>query len=156
MPRMQKAGVMAERKDPGALRPQAVAGQRGLLVRQILLAAMLTYCSAAQSETVSFAAEVQPILTQYCVMCHVPGAAQGGHALYPDAWKSMVNVPSTQSPLLLVKPGDPAASYSFLKVTGEHLAAGGSGEIMPFPHAPLAQDEINTFRQWIEQGAEQN
>jgi len=126
------------------------------LKTHLLPALTLLFALPAAAGTVSFAEDVQPILTQHCVMCHLPGAAQGEHSLYPDSWTSMVNVPSVQSTLLLVEPGKPEASYSYLKMTGEHLAAGGSGEIMPFPHGPVGADEINTFRLWIEQGAERN
>ena len=104
----------------------------------------------------SFADDVQPILTRHCVMCHLPGAAQGDHSLYPDAWTSMVNAPSAQTPLMLVEPGKPGESYTYLKLTGDHLAAGGSGETMPFPNGPLPAEETRVFRLWIEQGAERN
>lgn len=115
--------------------------------------ALLLFVSPVKAGKVRFEQDIQPILTQHCVMCHLPGAAQGGHSLYPDARKSMVNVPSAQSPLLLVKPGDPQASYSYLKLTGEHLAAGGSGEKMPFPDGTLAAEQIDLVRRWIEEGA---
>jgi mono/diheme cytochrome c family protein len=126
------------------------------LTSPLLAAVTLLLAAPATAAPISFAEEVQPILTQHCVMCHLPGAAQGEHSLYPDAWASMVNVPSAQSKLLLVEPGKPEASYSYLKLTGEHLAAGGSGEIMPFPNGPLAPEETERFRLWIEQGAEKN
>lgn len=136
-----------------------VKAERALSVRRVgrALAAVILLCStAAVAEPVSFAADVEPILTQQCVMCHLPGAAQGGHSLYPDAWASMVGVPSGQSPLRLVEPGKPSQSYSYLKLTGDHLDAGGSGEIMPFPNGPLTPEEIRVIRLWIEQGAENN
>jgi len=126
------------------------------LTSPLLVAVMLLLAAPATAEPISFARDLQPILTQHCVMCHLPGAAQGEHSLYPDAWASMVNVPSAQSTLMLVEPGKPEASYSYLKLTGDHLEAGGSGEIMPFPNGPLATDEIDRFRLWIEQGAENN
>ena len=108
------------------------------------------------AEPVGFAKDVQPILMKYCVACHVQGGAQGDLALYPDAWRSMVGVESRQSPLVLVDPGKPEASYLYLKLTGEHLAAQGTGERMPSPQAPLAPAEIEVIRQWIEQGAGKN
>ena len=123
---------------------------------RLLPAIGLLYPIATAAGPVSFATDVEPILERYCVMCHLPGAAQGGHSLYPDAWASMVEVPSAQSPLRLVEPGRPASSYSYLKLTGEHLSAGGTGEIMPFPNGPLTAEEIEVFRLWIEQGAERN
>jgi len=123
-------------------------------MRHTLFAIALLPCPLAFGEqAVSFAGDVQPILTQHCVVCHVPGDAQGDHVLYPDAWKNIVNVPSAQSPLLLVAPGEPEASYFFLKLTGEHLKVGGNGEIMPFPNGPLAAEDIALIRRWIEQGA---
>ena len=111
-------------------------------------------CPAAlHAESAGFAEGVQPILMKYCVVCHVQGGAQGGLALYPDAWASTVGVRSAQSPLLLVDPGKPDASYLYLKLTGKHLAAEGAGELMPSPQAPLATAEIELIRRWIEQGA---
>ena len=76
---MRKAGVRA---DPGT----AVRS-----LELLLLAIVLLTPAVAVSESVSFAADVEPILTQHCVMCHLPGAAQGDHSLYPDAWASMVD-----------------------------------------------------------------
>jgi len=145
MPRTGKAEAMPER--------EASKGS----VRIVSLAAVLLPClPAVAAEPVSFEKDVQPLLTRHCVVCHLPGDAQGDHVLYPDARKNIVNVPSVQSPLLLVEPGEPEKSYFFLKLTGEHLEAGGSGEIMPFPHGPLAPEEISAVRQWIEQGAGNN
>lgn len=125
-------------------------------LQPFLLASVLLPAAAPASEPVSFASDVQPILTQHCVMCHLPGAAQGDHSLYPDAWASMVNVPSVQSALKLVEPGSPETSYSYLKLTGKHREAGGSGEVMPFPNGPLSADVTDIFRLWIEQGAKRN
>jgi hypothetical protein len=139
-----KAGAMADRK----------------VARQAVLAAafacVLLLATDLPAEAVSFEKDVQPILTNQCVVCHLPGDEQGDHSLYPDAWKNTVNVPSVQSALLLVEPGNPDASYFYLKLTGQHLAAGGSGEIMPFPHGPLSSAEIDVVRRWIEQGALRN
>lgn len=129
---------------------------RAWAVRSTLFAIALPFATLLLAGAVSFEKDVQPILTKHCVVCHLPGGAQGDHSLYPDAWKNTVNVPSVQSPLLLVEPGKPDASYFFLKLTGKHLAAGGSGEIMPFPHGPLDPAEIDAVRGWIEQGALRN
>ena len=97
-----------------------------------------------------------PILNPYCVMCPLPGADQGGLSLYPDAWSEMVDVPSRQSPLLLVKPGLPDESYLYIKLIDSGLSAGGSGLIMPVQQPPLSTGQIETIRSWIEQGAENN
>jgi len=120
------------------------------------VACALSCATPVYAEEVSFSRDVRPVLMQHCVMCHLPEAAQGGHALYPDAWAQMVNVPSTQSPLLLVAPGDPDASYTYLKLIDRHRSAGGSGEIMPSPNGPLSAEAIEDIRAWIEQGAPNN
>jgi len=119
-------------------------------------AAALILPATVNAEPVGFAKDVQPILTKHCVVCHVQGAAQGDLALYPDAWGAVVEVKSRQSPLLLVEPGRPEASYFYLKLTGEHLAAQGTGEQMPSPQSPLAPAGIDIIRQWIAEGAEQD
>ena len=87
-------------------------------MRALILLMSLQAVSAFASP-VSFKNEVQPVLTKYCVMCHIPGAAQADLVLYPDAWIKMVNAPSTQSPLALIEPGSPEKSYFYLKLINE-------------------------------------
>jgi hypothetical protein len=109
--------------------------------------------TVVSADTVSFRADVLPLLTTRCVMCHVEGAEQGNLSLYPDAWAQLVGVPSTESPLKRVEPGAPDRSYLYLKVLGTHLDAGGSGLRMPFQQDPLSPAELELLRKWIEQGA---
>jgi hypothetical protein len=109
-----------------------------------------------QAENISFESDVMPILNSYCVMCHLPGAEQGGLGLYPDAWSRVVGVPSLQSPLPLVHPGSPDNSYLYIKLIDSGESVGGSGRLMPIQQAPLDPDQIETIRLWIEQGAQQN
>ena len=105
---------------------------------------------------VSFEGDVLPILNNYCVMCHLPGAEQGELSLYPDAWSRLVGNPSVQSSLLRVDPGFPDSSYLYLKLIGTGESVGGSGLQMPFQQPSLDPDQIETIRLWIEQGAKQN
>jgi hypothetical protein len=120
-----------------------------------MLAPFLASC-VTSAETVSFDEDVLPILNQYCVMCHLPGAEQADLRLYPDAWAALVGTPSTQSELALVEPGVPDQSYLFLKLTDEQETAGGSGLQMPFQQGPLDPAQIDVIRLWIEQGANRN
>jgi hypothetical protein len=105
---------------------------------------------------ISFSAQVEPILTQRCVMCHLAGAAQAGLALYPEPWAALVGVTSTESLLKLVEPGSPEKSYLYAKLLGRQQEVGGSGAPMPFQQDPLEPGELATIRQWIEQGAASN
>ena len=109
-----------------------------------------------QAENISFERAVSPILNSHCVMCHLPGAEQGGLGLYPDAWSLLVNVPSKQSTLLQVKPGSPDESYFYIKLIDSGKSVGGSGQLMPVQQQPLDPEQIELIRLWIEQGAERN
>lgn len=117
---------------------------------------LATIAGTTQADNVSFKADVAPILTSYCVMCHLPGAEQGGLSLYPDAWALLVNVPSKQSPLLQVEPGSPEKSYLYVKLIDTGESVGGSGQVMPVQQPPLEQEQIELIRLWIEQGALNN
>ena len=125
------------------------------MIRKLLPALLLASCSS-NAETVSFDQDILPILTQYCVMCHVPGAEQADLVLYPDAWSQLIGVSSTQSSLLRVKPGFPDKSYLYLKLIGTQETEDGSGLQMPFQQNPLDPAQIEAIRLWIEQGAKQN
>jgi hypothetical protein len=117
---------------------------------------LLALVGTAHAGDVSFEKEVMPILNNYCVMCHLPGGAQGGLSLYPDAWSEMVGVPSKQSPLLQVEPGSPDKSYLYIKLIDSGESVGGSGQLMPIQQPPLDPKQIETIRLWIEQGAQNN
>ncbi len=127
------------------------------LVPLVLVALVLVaLISTARAGSISFEKDVLPILNSYCVMCHLPGGEQGGLSLYPDAWSELVGIPSKQSPLLQVEPGSPDKSYLYIKLIESGESVGGSGLLMPVQQPPLVQDQIETIRLWIEQGAQQN
>jgi hypothetical protein len=123
---------------------------------RLILLALTVLAGSVRADDVSFKTDVVPILNNYCVMCHLPGADQGGLSLYPDAWPLLVNVPSKQSPLLQVAPGSPDKSYLYVKLIDTGESVGGSGQMMPVQQPPLEQDQIELIRLWIEQGALNN
>ena len=125
------------------------------MIRKLLLALSLTSCSSS-AEIISFSEDVLPILNQYCVMCHLPGAEQAELNLYPDAWSQLVGIPSSQSSLSRVEPGSPDKSYLYMKLIGTQKTEDGSGLQMPFQQNPLDATQIEAIRLWIEQGAKQN
>jgi len=117
---------------------------------------LVAFVGTAHAESVSFEKDVVPILNNYCVMCHLPGGAQGGLSLYPDAWSELVGIPSNQSPLLQVEPGSPDKSYLYIKLIDSGESVGGSGQLMPIQQPPLDPKQIETIRLWIDQGAQNN
>lgn len=117
--------------------------------------AAIALAPSLHAETVSFSSDIVPLLKSRCVMCHMPGAELGELALHPRGGHSnLVGVPSTQSTLMRVEPGQPEASYLYLKLVGNHSEAGGYGERMPFGESPLGDTELELIRRWIESGAE--
>lgn len=108
---------------------------------------------------VSFASEVQPILTEHCASCH----SEGGFAFNVgipmrltegDSWGDTVGQPSVKDPeLTLVVPMDPANSLLYRKVSED---APPVGSTMPLFGERLPPEELGLIRDWIEQGAMDN
>ena len=108
----------------------------------------------AEAGEVSFLRDVVPVFKTSCVMCHLPGTEPGGLALHPKGgYANLVGVKSTQSPLLRVAPGSPEDSYLYRKLIGTQVAAGGTGERMPFGDSSLSNEQIDVIRRWIADGA---
>ncbi|MBI4301219.1 MAG: hypothetical protein HY664_01255 [Chloroflexi bacterium] len=106
---------------------------------------------------VSFVQDIQPIFGSRCVFCHQTGASQAGlNVGLGLAYKSLVKVPSTESRLLRVAPGDPENSYLLHKLLGTHLQVGGQGEQMPLGGPPLPKDDLEKIQKWIQDGAPEN
>jgi hypothetical protein len=86
-------------------------------------------------------ADINPIVTKHCVMCH---SAQGaGRGLRLDSY-ALAIAGSQDGPVLL--PGDPAGSELIRRLKGL------STPRMPFLSYPLADDEIALVVGWVEAG----
>lgn len=109
--------------------------------------------------TVSFSAQVLPILNTNCFRCH----RDGGQAdlagielsLVPeDSYDALVGQPSQLDPSLThVIPGDSEASLLYLMISSETPPIGTR---MPQGEAPLSPTDISLVRDWIDQGALNN
>jgi hypothetical protein len=111
---------------------------------------------------VSFAAEVQPILTENCVSngCHGGSNPKKDLSLEAGAaWADLVDVPAVEcnDGRLRVAPGDPENSYLMHKLLGIQLC---SGVQMPQSGGPgndtLADEDLDRISAWICQGAADN
>jgi hypothetical protein len=128
----------------------------------ILLVTMTS--NAGPVPTVSFRGDIAPLFAKECVQCHMKEGPAAGLVLENRfSYSMIVNVPSTQSPLKRVVPGDPDNSYLLLKMQNRHLEVSGSGSKMPiFPGGYGAgvltakPDEIELIRTWIVAGALDN
>ncbi len=102
----------------------------------------------------TFSAVQSQIFTPSCAFsgCHGGGApAEGLNLSSGTAYANIVNVRSSQRGNLdRIEPGNPDASYLYLKVTGDSSI---SGLRMPRSGQPLSQELIDLLRDWIERGA---
>jgi hypothetical protein len=122
----------------------------------LMLSTVVTIGRADEPAKVSFKNDLQPIFNAQCVFCHVTGAENGGLNLSRSAsYKNLVGVPSTESPLQRIAPGNPDQSYLFHKINGTHVSVGGSGASMPITDPPrlLEESQRAMIRAWIELGA---
>lgn len=107
---------------------------------------------------VSFAADVQPILTANCaaIGCHT-GAFPAGllNLTAGVAYGNLVAMDSLECPPTdRVAPGDPDASYLVHKLEGAGPCFMGTQ--MPQGQPPLPAAQIQLIRDWITQGAPNN
>jgi hypothetical protein len=119
------------------------------------------------STSISFANDVQPILTGSCAAagCHDgvgapggpggPGGPPGGATTLDltigSAYQSLLETTTSCGPVVV--PGDAAASLLIGKLTGTELCMGSQ---MPKGDPPLAPELIDTIAAWVCQGAENN
>jgi hypothetical protein len=109
--------------------------------------------------TVSFALEIQPILTERCASCH----SSGGFAVNVgipmllsegESYQDIVNQPSSQDPAYtLVVPSDSSNSLFYRKVSENNPPVGSA---MPLFVEKLSPEELGLIQDWINQGAQDN
>ncbi|OGW17324.1 MAG: hypothetical protein A3G93_15680 [Nitrospinae bacterium RIFCSPLOWO2_12_FULL_45_22] len=114
-----------------------------------------------QPSSISFSTDVKPIFDSRCAItgCHAgPNPQQGMNLSTPfDTTVGAVGVPSRELPSMLrINPGNPDNSYLVHKIQGTQEQAGGFGARMPFGGPFLTNEQIQTIREWISQGAKNN
>lgn len=109
----------------------------------------------------SLAHDIQPIFSARCAIpgCHVTATEANLGLVLKDAqtsYANLVNVPSGEvigdPPVLRVRPGDSSGSWLI------YLLEAGTEEPLRMPKAgePLSANTIQTIRNWIDQGAQNN
>jgi hypothetical protein len=114
--------------------------------------------SATTEDDIFFPQDVQPILTARCTnaACHDAAEPQLGMRLTEGvAHENLVGVEAVQCEGAggkpRVDPANPDNSYVMDKLLGTATLC--DGESMPLGGPPLAQEDVDTIRLWIEQGA---
>lgn len=102
---------------------------------------------------------VQDEIFKLSCSCHLAaanGPLNGNLSLLADeAYANIVNVKSMEATTTnFITPNDPAASYLYLKLTGEFLdVEGGAPDAMPLGGAMLSADKLKLVEDWILAGA---
>ncbi len=127
----------------GVVMKDSVRGIVALIAGALLLAA----CGQKQ---ISFKADVQPIIKQYCLECHGSGG-QGTLASGLDmtTYESLMKGTRYGS---IVKPGDSLSSVLNMLVEGRANPA----IKMPHGKEPLPQEQAAALRTWVDQRAKNN
>ena len=114
--------------------------------------------SPTATEIVTLADVQSQVFTPNCLtaFCHTSTAQAGGLMLEDGAsFAALVNVPAVNfaamnAGLVRVQPGDPDASFLYIKLTAPSLPHGSR---MPMGQPPLSDNLIALVRDWIAQGA---
>jgi hypothetical protein len=109
-----------------------------------------TTLAACSPRTVSFSEDVQPILKQYCLECHVSGGP--GYAASGFDMSSYETVMKGGRFGAFVIPGDPFTS------TLNMLVEGRADPSIHMPHGreKLSDRETDILRAWVQEGAKNN
>lgn len=106
---------------------------------------------STQPAGASFRADVQPIFSSRCAVpgCHIQPSPQAGCDLsVGPSYANIVGVPAIVfGPGFRVAPGSPDASVLYRLVNAGTMPAQGG---------PLTPKQIETIREWIEDGAQDN
>jgi hypothetical protein len=105
-------------------------------------------------DPVTYAAYLEPVVLERCLACHTADEPKAELVLEPGVgYDNLVNRSSIQVPgMALVKPGDPEASYLWLKVDQRPVEGDGMPRTL-FGARRLPEPEVELFRRWIADGA---
>jgi hypothetical protein len=123
----------------------------GITLTAILGTVTVLSAACTHEETVSFSAQVKPILDANCERCHQPGAE--GHEASGFSVVSYEDIMAGSSAGPMVLPGDSLGSNMLVLMEGRADAS------ISMPHdggTRIPAADIETIRNWIDQGARNN
>ncbi|MFK7931278.1 MAG: c-type cytochrome domain-containing protein [Myxococcota bacterium] len=100
---------------------------------------------------VTFEEYIEPKLSG-CVGCHQGEKPDGALDLTGDLYDKLMTLPSGQTDMALIEPGDANYSYIWHKINGSQSLAGGAGTRMPLGTA-WSEEDIELLALWIDLGA---
>lgn len=124
--------------------------KRRIMSAVIGLPVVLLLAGCGKPAAVSFANDVQPIISKHCIECHMKGGKGNvASGFLVESYESVMK--GTKFGPVIV-PGDPLSSSLY------RLVAGEVDKSIRMPHGknPIPQKEIVTIETWIAQGAKNN
>jgi len=121
------------------------------LITASIVILLLTSCGDSSTSQTSFAKQVMPILTTHCLSCHTSeGEGFKKSGLNMETYESLMK--GTKFGPVIV-PGDALSSSLVILIEGK------ADPTIKMPHGSLQmipQQERDTIKQWIKQGAKNN
>jgi hypothetical protein len=112
-------------------------------------ATLLAACGQKESRPLTYQADIKPILDQYCVECHKPGAK--------GTEKSGLLLDTYAATMKGTNFGPVVISGQAINSTLYRLISGKADPSLRMPHdkAPLPEETVNKIKDWIDQGAKE-
>jgi|GEM_PF-416344 len=112
------------------------------LLAGLIFGVLFLHGETVFGDVITFAKDIQPFLTKYCVDCHGTNKPKAGYRL--DSYEALVGKGKKAS----VVPGDPDKSKLVMTMTGNaKLMPPKKSSIRPTP------DEIEMVKTWVKNGA---
>lgn len=106
--------------------------------------------SACGQKQVSFNTDIQPIIKQYCLECHVEGGkGQEKSGLLLTSYDNLMKGTKFGP---IIKPGDSLTSVMIMLVEGR----ADPSIKMPHGKESIPADKIEMLKKWVDQGAKNN
>ena len=113
----------------------------------VAFASLMVTAGCSRNHDVSYVAEVAPIFDQRCAECHNPGGEGAAKSGFVTASYDTVMAGTRLG--AVVVPGSSASSTLFRMVSGKVDAS----IRMPHQREPLDEEQVETIKLWIDQGA---
>lgn len=121
----------------------------GIVCSSLLVSSALVLAACGEKE-ISYKADIQPILQQYCVECHAEGGTgYEKSGLLLTSYESVMKGTRFGS---IIKPGDALSSTLIMLVEGR----ADPSIKMPHGKESLPKEKIELLKQWVKQGAKNN
>ena len=121
----------------------------GIVCSSLLVSSARVLAACGEKE-ISYKADIQPILQQYCVECHAEGGkGYEKSGLLLTSYEGVMKGTRFGS---IIKPGDALSSTLIMLVEGR----ADPSIKMPHGKESLPKEKIELLKQWVKQGAKNN